>query len=112
RAHSRTDAFEYVDLRVPAVRETFGSALDAAELALRALGHGPLAARRVITQFRRHDEEMTEQMAPHRSEVKQLIALNLQGRSDLEKLLTAEIHQRDAGGDEERGEGEMRAERL
>ncbi|HWM43600.1 MAG TPA: monovalent cation:proton antiporter-2 (CPA2) family protein, partial [Burkholderiales bacterium] len=47
RAHSRTDAFEYVDLRVPAVRETFGSALDAAELALRALGHGPLAARRV-----------------------------------------------------------------
>jgi voltage-gated potassium channel Kch len=112
RAHSRTDAFEYVDLRVPAVRETFGSALDAAELALRALGHGPLAARRVITQFRRHDEEMTEQMAPHRSEVKQLIALNLQGRGDLEKLLTAEIHQRDAGRDEERGEGEVRAERL
>ena len=112
RAHSRTDAFEYVDLRVPAVRETFGSALDAAELALRALGHGPLAARRVITQFRRHDEEMTEQMAPHRSEVKQLIALNMQGRSDLEKLLAAEIHQRDTGRDEERGEGEVRAERL
>ena len=112
RAHSRTDAFEYVDLHVPAVRETFGSALDTAELALRALGHGPLAARRVITQFRRHDEEMTEQMAPHRSEVKQLIALNLQGRSDLEKLLTAEIHQRDASRDEERSEGEVRAERL
>ena len=112
RAHSRTDAYEYMDLRVPAVRETFGSALDAAELALRALGHGPVAARRVITQFRRHDEEMTEQMAPHRGEVKQLIALNLQGRSDLEKLLTAEIHQRDASRDEERGEGEVRAERL
>ena len=112
RAHSRTDAFEYVELGVPAVRETFGSALDAAELALRALGHGPLAARRVITQFRRHDEEMTEQMAPHRSEVKELIALNLQGRSDLEKLLTAEIHQRDARRDEERREGEVRAERL
>ena len=112
RAHSRTDAYEYIDLGVPAVRETFGSALDAAELALRALGHGPVAARRVITRFRRHDEEMTEQMSPHRSEVKQLIALNLQGRSDLEKLLTAEIHQRDAGRDEERGEGEVRAERL
>ena len=112
RAHSRTDAYEYIDLGVPAVRETFGSALDAAELALRALGHGPVAARRVVTHFRRHDEEMTEQMAPHRSEVKQLIALNLQGRSDLEKLLTAEIHQRDAGRDERRGEGEVRAERL
>ncbi len=112
RAHSRTDAYEYLDLGVPVVRETFGSALDAAELALRALGHGPLAARRVVTQFRRHDEEMTEQMAPHRGEVKQLIALNMQGRSDLEKLLAAEIHQRDAGRDEERGEGEVRAERL
>ena len=91
RAHSRTDAYEYMDLGVPAVRETFGSALDAAELALRALGHGPVAARRVTTQFRRHDEEMMERMSPHRGEVKQLIALNQQGRRDLEKLLTEEI---------------------
>ncbi len=112
RAHSRTDGYEYLDLGVPAVRETFGSALDAAELALRALGHGPLAARRVVTQFRRHDEEMMEQQLPHRAEVKQLIALNQQGRRDLEKLLTAEIHQRDPGGDEQRGEGEAGAQRL
>jgi glutathione-regulated potassium-efflux system ancillary protein KefC len=94
RAHSRSDAYEYLDLGVPAVRETFGSALDAAEAALRALGHGPLAARRVITQFRRHDEEMMELQAPHRGEIKQLIALNQQGRRDLERLLTAEIHER------------------
>jgi glutathione-regulated potassium-efflux system protein KefB len=95
RAHSRTDAYEYLDLGIPAVRETFGSALDASELALRSLGHGPVAARRVVTQFRRHDEELMEQMAPHRGEVKQLIELNQQGRRDLEKLLTAEIHRRD-----------------
>jgi voltage-gated potassium channel Kch len=94
RAHSRTDGYEYMELGVPAVRETFGSALDAAEAALRALGHGPVAARRVVTQFRRHDEEMMELQAPHRGEVKQLIALNEQGRSDLEKLLTAEIARR------------------
>ena len=106
RAHSRSDGYEYMDLGVPAVRETFGSALDAAELALRALGHGPLAARRVVTQFRRHDEEMMERQAPHRAEVKQLIALNQQGRRDLERLLTAEIHQRNPRGDEKRGEGE------
>jgi voltage-gated potassium channel Kch len=109
RAHSRTDAYELLELRVPAVRETFGSALEAAELALRSLGFGPLAARRVATQFRRHDEELMEQMAAHRGEVQQLIALNQQGRLDLEKLLTAEIHQRDAGRDESRGEGEARA---
>jgi monovalent cation:proton antiporter-2 (CPA2) family protein len=112
RAHGRSDGYEYMDLGVPAVRETFASALDAAELALRSLGHGPVAARRVITQFRRHDEEMMELMAPHRGEVKQLIALNQQGRRDLEKLLTAEIHQRNPARDEERGEGEARAQRL
>jgi monovalent cation:proton antiporter-2 (CPA2) family protein len=94
RAHARTDAYEYMDLGVPAVRETFGSALDAAERALRLLGHGPAAAQRVIAQFRRHDEEMMEVQAPHRGEVKQLIALNQQGRRDLEKLLTAEIARR------------------
>jgi glutathione-regulated potassium-efflux system protein KefB len=94
RAHSRTDAYEYMELGVPAVREIFGSALDASEAALRALGHGPLAARRVVTQFRRHDEEMMERQAPHRGEVKQLIELSQQGRRDLERLLTAEIERR------------------
>jgi voltage-gated potassium channel Kch len=94
RARSRTDAYEYMELGVPAVRETFGSALDAAEAALRALGHGPVAARRVVTQFKRHDEEMMERQAPHRGEVKQLIELSQQGRRDLEKLLTAEIERR------------------
>jgi monovalent cation:proton antiporter-2 (CPA2) family protein len=112
RAHSRTDGYEFMDLGVPAVRETFGSALEAAELALRTLGYAPEGARRVVSQFRRHDEELMAQMAPHRGEVKQLIALNLQGRSDLERLLTAEIDQRDPGRDEQRGEGEVRAERL
>jgi len=112
RAHSRTDGYDYLDLGVPAVRETFGSALDAADLALRALGYSPEGARRVVSQFRQHDEELMAQMSPHRREVKQLIALNLQGRSDLEKLLTAEIDQRDPGRDEQRGEGEVRAERL
>ena len=112
RAHSRTDAYELMDLGVPAVRETFGSALDAAELSLRSLGYAPADAHRVVTQFRRHDEELMARMAPHRKEVKQLIALNQQGRSDLEKLLTAEIDQRDSGGNEQRGDGEVRAERL
>src|SRR5258706_391718 len=41
RARSRTDAFEYFEIGVPAVRETFGSKLDAAQAALRALDLGP-----------------------------------------------------------------------
>jgi hypothetical protein len=112
RAHSRSDAYEYQEMGVPAVRETFGSALDAAEAALRALDHGPLAARRVVARFRRLDEEMLANQAPHRKEVKQLIALQQQGRRDLEQLLAAEIDQRDAGGDEQRGSRKVRAERL
>jgi monovalent cation:proton antiporter-2 (CPA2) family protein len=90
RAHSRSDAFEYAEMGVPAVRETFGSALDAAEAALRALDFGPMAARRVVTRFRRHDEESLVEQAPHRGEIKQLIALSQQGREDLERLLTSE----------------------
>jgi glutathione-regulated potassium-efflux system protein KefB len=90
RAHSRSDAFEYAEMGVPAVRETFGSALDAAEAALRALDFGPMAARRVVTRFRRHDEETLAEQAPHRGEIKKLIALQQQGREDLERLLTSE----------------------
>jgi glutathione-regulated potassium-efflux system protein KefB len=115
RAHSRSDAYEYFEMDVPAVRETFGSALDAAEAALRALDYGPLAARRVVQRFRRHDEEMLAEQAPHRREAQRLIALTQQGRRDLEQLLTAEarsapqVDQRDARGDEQRGEREVRA---
>jgi len=76
------------------VRETFGSALDAAELALRALDLGPLAARRVVQRFRRHDEELLAEQAPHRNEVKKLVAVSLQGREDLDQLLASEALKR------------------
>jgi len=94
RARSRTDAFEYVALGVPALRETFGSALDAAETALIQLGWGALAARRVVRRFRRHDEDMLLRQAPHRGEVKKLIALTQQGREDLTQLLHSEARER------------------
>ena len=91
RAYSRTDAFEYYEMGVPAVRETFGSALDCAEAALRALDFGPVLARRTIARFRRHDEEILAEQAEHRDDIKKLITLSQRGRQDLEKLLTGEI---------------------
>jgi len=94
RARSRSDAFEYVALGVPALRETFGSALDAAEAALIQLGWGALAARRVVRRFRHHDEDMLLRQAPHRGEVKKLIALTQQGREDLMQLLRSESRER------------------
>ena len=90
RARSRSDAFEYHDLHVPFVRETFGSALDASELALRALDFGPVAARRVVQRFRRHDEDLLAEQAAHRADTKKLISVSQQGRSDLERLLSEE----------------------
>jgi monovalent cation:proton antiporter-2 (CPA2) family protein len=112
RARGRSDAYEYFEMGVPAVREMFGASLDAAESALRALDYGPIAARRVVHQFRRHDEEMLAQQAPHRKEVKQLIELQQQGRRDIAQLLAAEINQGNARRDEQRREGEVRAQRL
>jgi glutathione-regulated potassium-efflux system ancillary protein KefC len=112
RAHSRTDAFEYLEMGVPAVRETFGSALEAAEEALRLLDFGPQAARRVVERFRRHDEEMLLRQMSVRQEETQLMALNQQGRLDLEQLLTSEllpaVDQDNAGADRERGKDETR----
>jgi glutathione-regulated potassium-efflux system protein KefB len=90
RARSRTDAFDYLALGVPALRETFGSALEAAEASLHALGHGRIAARRIINRFRRHDEQALRRQAKHRDDIKQLISLSQQGREDLAKLLTSE----------------------
>ena len=114
RAHSRTDAFEYLELGVPAIRETFGSALDAAEEALRLLDFGPQAARRVIQRFRRHDEEMLLRQMAVRHEETQIMALNQQGRRDLEQLLTSEllpkIDQDNAAADEQRGKDKARAQ--
>jgi glutathione-regulated potassium-efflux system ancillary protein KefC len=114
RAHSRTDAFEYMEMGVPAIRETFGSALDTAEEALRLLSYSPAAARRVIERFRKHDEEMLLKQMAVRQEETQLMALNQQGRRDLEQLLgnelLAQVDQNDAAANEERREDKTRGQ--
>jgi voltage-gated potassium channel Kch len=112
RARSRTDAYEYAEIGVPAVREVFGSALEAARGVLKTLGFGESEVERVVQRFREYDEKQILESAPHRRDVKKLIALTEQGRRDIRQLLTAEIDQRDAGGDEQRGEREVRAQRL
>jgi monovalent cation:proton antiporter-2 (CPA2) family protein len=90
RAHSRTDAYEYVALGVPAVRETFGSALDAAGAALQLLGRGAEEAQRAVQQFRSYDERRLVQLAPHRNDEQQLIAFARKERENLNQLLSNE----------------------
>jgi len=90
RAHSRTDAYEYVELGVPAVRETFAAALDAAGTALQLLGRSAAEAQRIVQQFRAYDEERLVQLAPHRKDVKRLIAFARKERENLTQLLADE----------------------
>ena len=118
RARSRTDAYEYVEMGVPAVREVFGSALDAAARVLRLLNFPEIEAQRIVSRFKEYDERQIMQSAPHRHDMKTLIALTEQGRRDIAELLAAEalsapqIDQNDAGGDRERRGQERSADRL
>ena len=90
RAHSRTDAYEYAELGVPAVRELFAASLDAGKELLIALGYTPDNAQRIVSRFREYDERQISESAPHRHDEKKLIALTEQGRRDIAQLLAAE----------------------
>jgi glutathione-regulated potassium-efflux system ancillary protein KefC len=118
RAHSRTDAYEYVEMGVPAVREVFGSALDAAGRVLGTLGYSEREVESILRRFKEYDEQQIVRNAPHRQDPKRLIELTEQGRRDIAELLAAEaasapqIDQHDAGGDGERRGQERSADRL
>jgi voltage-gated potassium channel Kch len=118
RAHSRTDAYEYAEMGVPAVRDVFGSALDAAGRVLGTLGYAEREIENILRRFREYDEQQIVRNAPHRHDVKHLIALNEQGRRDIAELLAAEarsapqVDQNDAAGDGERRGHERSADRL
>jgi len=112
RARGRTDAYEYAALGISAVREVFGSALQAAMMTLKVLGYGEADIKRIIGRFREHDERQVIEGAQHRNDMSKLIALNEQGRRDIAQLLAAEtasapqIDQDNAGRDQQRGDGE------
>jgi monovalent cation:proton antiporter-2 (CPA2) family protein len=90
RARARTDAYEYDALGIPAIREVFGSALEAAAQSLQVLGFAPESTARIAARFREYDERSLRDMAPHRHDRKKLIALSEQGRRDIAELLAAE----------------------
>jgi CPA2 family monovalent cation:H+ antiporter-2 len=100
------------------VREVLGSALDATGRVLGALGYSATEAESILRRFKEYDEKQIAQSAPHRHDMKTLIALSEQGRRDIAELLAAEarsapqVHQDDARGDAERGGHERAADRL
>jgi len=118
RARSRTDAYEYAVLGVPAIREVFGSALEAAQRTLGVLGYEKPRARRIVQRFKNYDEAHLEKSAAHRNDMTKLIALSEQGRRDIAQLLGTEAgsapenDEYDAGADEEPREGKSTTQRL
>ena len=90
RAHSRTDAYEYAEMGVPAVREVFGSALDAAARTLGILGFEERDAQRIVQRFKEYDERQIAASSPFRDDIKKLVALTEQGRRDIAELLAEE----------------------
>jgi len=117
RAHSRTDAYEYAEMGVPAVREMFASALDAASQLLLRLGYAPDNVQRIVQRFRDYDERQIVQQAPHRKDTQKLIELAEQGRRDIAQLLASEvalaqIDERDAGTEQSRASRENGRQHL
>ncbi|HZE60539.1 MAG TPA: monovalent cation:proton antiporter-2 (CPA2) family protein [Burkholderiales bacterium] len=108
RARSRTDAYEYAEMGIPAIRELFGSALDAATELLTALGYERANAQRIVARFRAYDERQLAESAPHRRDIEKLIALSEQGRRDIAQLLGEDVRLAPQVDDE----GEIAAQRL
>ncbi|HSB97683.1 MAG TPA: monovalent cation:proton antiporter-2 (CPA2) family protein [Spongiibacteraceae bacterium] len=90
RARSRTDAYEFRDLGLHAVRETFHSSLEAATQALRALGEPAHSAWRMARQFEQHDLDILERTHRVRHDRDAVMSLSEQGRKDLQALLAHE----------------------
>ena len=90
RVRNRTHAFDYIDLDIGAVRETFFSSLRLGEMTLRELGFGPLQAHRTVRRFRRHDEAMLRESHPLRHDLQQMVAHSHRSREDLARLLRQE----------------------
>jgi len=91
RAYGRPEAVALARMDVPAVRETFGSALDAARQALTMLGEGAYAARQAAQHFRRHDEALFAAQLEAEGDDTRLIAAAEQGRRELARLLRREL---------------------
>jgi voltage-gated potassium channel Kch len=90
RARSRTDTFDFRDLGLHAIRETFYSSLEAARQALVALGESSAAAANIIKHFERHDLKQLEATLKVRGDKEAVLNISEQGRQDLKALLMAE----------------------
>lgn len=93
RARNRTDTYEYMDMNIDSIRETFHSGLEAGEQALRVLGYGAFQARRAMWRFQQYDEKVLRQMHAVRHDEQQMISQVARSRKDLITLMQEESPQ-------------------
>jgi glutathione-regulated potassium-efflux system protein KefB len=89
RAHNRMNAYQLIELGADEVlRETFGSSLEAATMALMQLGftEGQALERRQL--FMQHDEAMVREAARHKDDTEELLRLSHAGKEELERLFS------------------------
>lgn len=98
RARSRPEAIDLRRMGVTEVRETFGSALLAAQEALVMLGESPYAARKAAFHFRDHDEDLLREQVGMEADEAQLIEWSKKGRQTFNSLISREMGKRPEGG--------------
>jgi voltage-gated potassium channel Kch len=91
RARNRTDTYEYMELGIYSVRETFHSALMVGQQALKKLGFGAYQARRLAWQFQQHDENMLREAVLIRHDQQRMVSHATRSRQDLADLLQREL---------------------
>ena len=94
RARSRQHYYQLTKIGAEMIiRETFGSAIELGELALRRLGYRAHQARRMAVEFRRHDEASIRHLASLLGQDQTvLFAAARQALEEQEKLLREEAH--------------------
>ncbi|WP_262693154.1 monovalent cation:proton antiporter-2 (CPA2) family protein [Kordiimonas aquimaris] len=89
RAKNRGNVVELKELGVAHVRrETFSSALEIGEMALRELGYPAHFANRVAGRFRRYDEYAVDEIAKYRGDEAAVIDYAKKARKQLEELMS------------------------
>lgn len=88
RARSRRDVGDLLEIGVTLVRrETFNSALEVGEMALRELGFGAHQAHRAALRFKHYDEKMLTTAMQFRGDEQKAIDYAIKARQELEELM-------------------------
>lgn len=97
RARNRTYVFDYMDMEIDCVRETFLSAVHLGEKALREMGYSPFHAYRTAWKFRQDDEKLMHNLHPIHTDMQKVVSYSVRTRQDLQRTLSREMEDAIAG---------------